>query len=166
MSCFTGILFATAWMRWGGGGTRLPRKHSGLSNYYCNCLHTPPITEMNNKLSSLTGSFLSVVASAQHCYLLVHKMNCRQTAAGPSVIFITHQNRSTPRDGCCLHPRGGGGVTEVRLQWNWWAELKGEANCIFIETVHWRWRWTERETERKRESTSIKDCSFKISIHL
>lgn len=35
----------------------LPRKHSSLGNYYCNCLHTPPITEMNNKLSALTGSF-------------------------------------------------------------------------------------------------------------
>lgn len=35
---------------------RLPRKPSSLGNYYCNCLHTPPITEMNNKLAPLTGS--------------------------------------------------------------------------------------------------------------
>ena len=42
-----------------GGGEWLPRKPSTPGNYYCNRLYTPPITEANNNLSLLTGSFLS-----------------------------------------------------------------------------------------------------------
>lgn len=41
------------------GGNWLPRKPSSPGNYYCNRLHTPPITEMNNNLRPLTGSFRS-----------------------------------------------------------------------------------------------------------
>lgn len=55
MSCFPDTLSNSM----NEGGNWLPRKPSTPGNYYCNRLHTPPITEANNNLSLLTGSFLS-----------------------------------------------------------------------------------------------------------
>lgn len=69
-----------------GGLGRLPWKQFGPDNYYSNCLRTtPPITEVDHKLSWLSGSLLSALSA--HCRLR-----------------LVGRGSAAPEWACCSHP--------------------------------------------------------------
>lgn len=94
----------------------LPRKHSSLGNYYCNCLHTPPITEMNNKLSALTGSFPLPLPLSAAPYRRARgaaraagrtPRTARAPAQGARGLFPRHRPRRAGKDRSCRPLRPG-----------------------------------------------------------
>lgn len=104
MSCFPDTLGNSM----NEGGNWLPRKPSTPGNYYCNRLHTPPITETNNNLSLLTGSFLSgpLLATAPYWRAELATSQQRGRAEGKCAfketfpIFL-HQVLNAVQANCC-----------------------------------------------------------------